>query len=475
MHLRSGAWRDRQRISCDETTLYGAENCACDNFATAPVILALGDMPEAVGIGAPARHHAGSITQTASLMPTGLPAIAMWLVGGAILPLIADQAFGQSTSSAMEANAPTTVPPRVTLLAPGMNGVLAFPSDPYALTMGALGKWYVDAAVTGLGLMQGNRVPGDRGTLLDLSNGQVFLQKVDGWWQFYVQAGAYAIPALGTAYAPYDSIHASGNTYDAVPQAFLKLAPFDNLSLEAGKLPTLIGPESTFTYENINIERGLLWNQEPAVSRGAQGSYTIGPVAINVSLNDGFYTNRYNWLSGSVIWSASPHDTVSFDAGGNLGHPSDQETSYATPAAQNSGAIYNLIYTYNDSPFIVTPYVQYSNVPRNPQLGILRNTASYAGALLISYAINATVSLAGRGEYIRTNGNARDGAANLLYGPGSSAFSLTVTPAFVFDRFYVRAELSYVHVSGLLPGDSFASGGSAADQVRALLEGGILF
>jgi hypothetical protein len=63
----------------------------------------------------------------------------------------------------------------------------------------------------------------------------------------------------------------------------------------------------------------------------------------------------------------------------------------------------------------------------------------------------------------------------LLYGPGSSAFSLTATPAFMFDRFYVRAELSYVHVSGLLPGDSFGSGGSAADQVRALLEGGILF
>jgi len=30
----------------------------------------------------------------------------------------------------------------------------------------------------------------------------------------------------------------------------------------AAKLPTLIGAEYTFTFENMNIERGLLWNQE---------------------------------------------------------------------------------------------------------------------------------------------------------------------------------------------------------------------
>ncbi len=62
----------------------------------------------------------------------------------------------------------------------------------------------------------------------------------------------------------------------------------------AGKLPTLIGAEYTFTFENMNIERGLLWNQENAVNRGVQANFTSGPVAVSVSWNDGFYPNRYN-------------------------------------------------------------------------------------------------------------------------------------------------------------------------------------
>ena len=74
----------------------------------------------------------------------------------------------------------------------------------------------------------------------------------------------------------------------------------DSFSIEAGKLPTLIGDEYTFTFENMNIERGLLWNQEPAVSRGVQANYTAGPLTSRVSWNDGYYSNVYNWISGSA-------------------------------------------------------------------------------------------------------------------------------------------------------------------------------
>ena len=41
-------------------------------------------------------------------------------------------------------------------------------------------------------------------------------------------------------------------------------------SAEVGALPTLIGAEYTFSFENMNIERGLLWNQENAVNKGIQ-------------------------------------------------------------------------------------------------------------------------------------------------------------------------------------------------------------
>jgi hypothetical protein len=140
-----------------------------------------------------------------------------------------------------------------------MAGPLAFQSVPFSLDVGPLGKWYVDGVLSGLGLAQSNHVPGDKNATADLSNGTVIVQKIDGMVQFYAQLGAYSIPALGTQYDKLlDSTVAEKNLFSAVPQAFLKIVPTDTFSIEAGRLPTLIGAESTFTFENMNIERGLL-------------------------------------------------------------------------------------------------------------------------------------------------------------------------------------------------------------------------
>jgi hypothetical protein len=82
--------------------------------------------------------------------------------------------------------------------------------------------------------------------------------------------------------------------------AWARIAPTDNFYIQGGKQPTLIGAENAFTFQNMNIESGLLWAQEPTISRGGQLNYTAGPLAFALSLNDGFYSNRYTWLSGSA-------------------------------------------------------------------------------------------------------------------------------------------------------------------------------
>ena len=57
-----------------------------------------------------------------------------------------------------------------------------------------------------MGLVQNNHVPGDDTKQAALSNGQVFIQKTDGWFQFYLQAGAYNIPDLGVPFVSTDKI-----------------------------------------------------------------------------------------------------------------------------------------------------------------------------------------------------------------------------------------------------------------------------
>jgi hypothetical protein len=75
------------------------------------------------------------------------------------------------------------------------------------------------------------------------------------------------------------------------------------LSILIGELLTLIGAEYTFTFENMNIERGLLWNQENAVNRGIQVNGSFGKLSASLSWNDGFYSNRYTWLTGSLAYA----------------------------------------------------------------------------------------------------------------------------------------------------------------------------
>ena len=192
----------------------------------------------------------------------------------------------------------------------------------------------------------------------------------------------------------------------------MKLAPTDNFSIEAGKLPTLIGAESNFTFENMNIERGLLFNQTPTVSRGVQANYNSGPIAVSISVNDGYYSNRFNWISGSVAWTIDSANTVSFVGGGNLG--TTPYSSFTAPQAQNNGAIFDIIYAYNAAPWSLQPYLQYGRVPTNALLGFMRSSETYGMGLLGTYAFTPSLSLSGRFEYEAS----ADGAAapNLLYG-----------------------------------------------------------
>jgi len=334
---------------------------------------------------------------------------------------------------------------------------------------GPFGKIAVNAIFDGVGMLTQNYVPGDANSQIGLGNGQIFIQKPDGWFQFYLQAGAYNIPALGTPFTPTDKT--VSNLYGPVPVAFIKLQPGKNTSIEVGELPTLIGAEYTFTFENMNIERGLLWNQENAVNRGVQVNQTIGKLTASLSWNDGFYSNRYSWLTGTLAYASGPH-TLAFVAGGNAG-----QTVYQTAAVpvQNNGSIYNVIYTYNKGSWIIQPYWQYSDVPTNAKVGVANGATTDGFAILLSHAFSHGFSLPFRWEYITSSGSAAAKSVNLLYGAGSSATSFTITPTVQSGGFFFRGDLSYVHVSGAAPGAAFGTLGAAPDQTRAMAEFGFMF
>jgi putative OmpL-like beta-barrel porin-2 len=366
--------------------------------------------------------------------------------------------------------------PMTPISTPAIAGPLSYPLMPFSLDLGPLGdKIYVDGAISGLAFSQtpASRIGSDSASRVDIDNGQIFVQKVDGLIQFFVQGGIYSIPALGTPYL--NSHQTEALTFGFVPQGFIKLAPADNFSVEVGKLPTLVGDEYTFTFENMNIFRGLLWNQEQAVSRGVQANYTAGPVAFAISLNDGYYSNRYNWLSGSAAWTIDMENSISFVGAGNFGR-----TGYATTANTidlNNSSIFNIIYTHTDGPWVISPYVQVSSVGANHAIGILQSASTTGVALLASYGFNDFLKLAGRIEYISSSGKGTTlaNSTNLLYGPNSNAFSFTITPTFQTGIFFARAEYSYVSAGSTTAGFAFGPNGTGTSQSRFALEAGVLF
>ncbi len=361
------------------------------------------------------------------------------------------------------------------MASPAMSGPLVANPNPYSVDLpawlgDAAGKVYITGAVTGLAYWQSNpthSAPGDAASLVDLDNGQVILQKTDGWLQFYAQIGEYSLPTVG---APYTrSSFATPFNYGVVPVAYVKLqgeGDWSAFSLEAGKLPTLIGDEYTFTFENMNVERGLLWNLEPAVSRGVQLNWSQGPWNLSVSWNDGIYSNNFNWASGLLSYAFNGGaDTLAFAGGGNLGGHDG--------SLLNQGSVYNLIYTHTSGNWVISPYAQYITTPNT---GFVNSSSVWGGALLVSYSFNDNWKLAGRVEYETSSSSGALIQPNILgYGAGSNAWSITLTPTYQWKVLFARADASYVSAGSATAGDVFGPLGTSKDQARLVFETGVLF
>ncbi len=329
-------------------------------------------------------------------------------------------------------------------------GAISANPNPISFDAG-FGKITVGGEVSGLAFYQSNPMQASRGdneTSFDADNAMVTVQKSDGMFQFYVQAGLYSFPTVGQ---PYVKANDQNSFLGAVPVAYGKLQLSDTFSVSAGKLPTLVGAELAFTPNNANIERGLLWWQEPVVSRGVQVNYASGPLSVAVSWNDGYYTNLWNTFSGLASYAIDSSNTIAFDAS----ITSDTHLSLGHQ-------IYNLMYTYSSGPLSFGPYLQYEHYDHS-------GGSEWGIGALASYQFTPVYSVNGRVEYEDSSG----AGSPFSYGPKSSAWSITITPTWQKSLFFIRGDLSYVGLSKQTFG--FGTSGTKSDQFRAMLETGVVF
>ena len=381
----------------------------------------------------------------------------------------------QSTSSSSTTAAPGTAgsAPAAAAAAPLSTFVLTGPLQwlpPAEFDAGPFGKLAVNGIVTGYAQGQNHPMPGDDTQQATLSNGEIFIQKADGRVQYFVQAGAYTMPTLG---APFlDAQDTMQQFFGPVPVAFLKLATGKSTTWQIGELPTLMGAESTFTYQNFNIQRGLLWAQENAVNRGIQVNQALGKyLTASFSWNDGYYSDRYSWLSGSLTFTKGAN-SLAYQGMGNL-----SQTAFRTAATpvQNNSAMHAIVDTYTKGAWVASAYYQFSDVPTSLKAGVPKGATTNGFGAFLSRSFAHGLALPGRFEYIAQSGTAGGAAVNLLYGPGSSATSFTVTPTYQKGGFYFRTDLAYVRAINGTAGDAFGPLGNQAGQFRAAGEFGFIF
>jgi hypothetical protein len=308
----------------------------------------------------------------------------------------------------------------------------------------------------------------------ELSNLLLNVSAVSNKWRANATIGEYGFPTLGAALNPDAQSGANVSLYSALPVAAITYSFDSHLSLAAGKFAALLGQESPFTFQNVNIQRGLGWAMEPTISRGIQASYASGPWTLTLQENDAYYSGRNRAFEGLIGYAPSARTTLQFAAIA----PGASTPPNATVAVGNK-AEYDLMLTQQIGKLQLSPYFLWVNSPASATLGYLQSERATAGVVIATWTFSAPWSIALRYESVRNNSSTGDTNLNadlIGYGPGSAARTLTVTPAIHFpgSNAVLRLEYSNVLLSPFSAGAGFGTNGLGASQSRAGFEFGVM-
>ena len=363
----------------------------------------------------------------------------------------------------------------------GNDASLRFISPGFDKDLGVFGEWKANAVLSGFGMLQSNPDQTNKAQLVDLSNALILVEQKKGSFGIFAQIGYYDILDIGQ---PDQRINKQTiNSFGVLPQAQINYSINKNLKLSVGKLPALGGYESAFSYQNLNVERGVLWSQTSSFSEGVQIDYDSGAFSASVAITDGFYSNKFNWLGLDLSYKISQSQNIGLIWTGSLSP--NAFTTDDTPLLKNNSQIFNLLYSQSVDRWNFAPYLQYTFVPANSSIGIPQSTETYGAALLTNYKF--TVDLDGSGanyqkasipfriEYIQSTGIPGSNTPTLLYGPGSSAFTLTLSPTIQFQKYYARVEISMIRLYDYSSQLGFGSNSQNPSQFRGIFELGILY
>lgn len=179
-----------------------------------------------------------------------------------------------------------------------------------------------------------------------------------------------------------------------------------------------------------------------AVSRGVRFNLTGGKFTGAFEVNDGFYSGHYLGTEGSITLAPDSNTSWQFV----YVAPNSQAPGNWTSSIANK-RLYNFMYTATRGKWLLQPYVLLVQSPQSKALGYTASESAYGLVFMSTYTINPTWSVAGRIEDIANRSPITDASPNadlVGYGPGSGAWTFTLTPKFQRKQLFIRSDLSQV-------------------------------
>ena len=237
----------------------------------------------------------------------------------------------------------------------------------------------------------GNAGGADQASRFNISTAFLNVTRNSGYFRYGASVGLYTIPVVGVSGNKTLEANVNTNVYGPLPSVYVSLNPNDHTNIMVGKLATLIGQESTYTYLNPNIQRGLVWNMETAVSRGVRFTTTRSKFTGALELNDGFYSGHFLGVEGSA--TLAPDANTSFQFVFVI--PNSNAPANPTSSIANK-RLYNFMYTASRGRWTWAPYILLVQSPGSSALGYSAAESAYGLVLISTYRASAMWSVTGR-------------------------------------------------------------------------------
>jgi len=344
----------------------------------------------------------------------------------------------------------------LSLLTVGFSQAIELKVDP-------LGAFNVGGALTIYGMQTSNRVGLDKRTRYDVGSAILNISKPAQPFGFNILGGSYSMPVVGVGISKATEYT---DLFSPIPIAYFELSPVKGLSLQVGKLPTIIGYESAFTYQNNYIQRGLVWNMQPVVNNGVRLSYSGDLFFFKLGINDGFYTLSTSDPKPALEGSVGITPIKDSSVGINFLIPDKSAKPNPTSAPANKREL-NLLASYTFDKLSLGVDAVYVEAPKDLKAGVLEKAKASGLAFHVSYDLKP-IKLSGRIESVKDNSDA--GSVDLVgLGDNNRAWTITLTPSYSKGPFLIRGDISWVSAK-----HPFTNNGKKS-QTRVGLELGLLF